>query len=62
MRDNGCKERNSRPVYGIGANRASRGPADDIKTIELNADVLLNAYKDIGLAVTTGKIKYMEVG
>ena len=32
---------------------------DDIRTIERNADVLLNACKDIGLAVNTGKIKYM---
>ena len=35
---------------------------DDIRTIERNADVLLNAYKDIGLAVNTEKIKYMEIG
>ena len=28
---------------------------DDIRTIERNADVLLNACKDIGLAVNTGK-------
>ena len=34
---------------------------DDIR-IERNADVLLNAYKDIGLAVNTGKTKYMEIG
>ena len=35
----------------------------DIRTIERNADVLLlNACKDIGLAVNTGKIKYMEIG
>ena len=33
---------------------------DDIRTIERNADVLLNACKDIGLAVNTGKTKYME--
>ena len=25
-------------------------------------DVLLNAYKDIGLAVNIGKTKYMEIG
>ena len=31
-------------------------------TIERNADVLLNACKDIGLAVNTGKTKYMEIG
>ena len=30
--------------------------------IERNADVLLNACKDIGLAVNTGKTKYMEIG
>ena len=28
---------------------------DEIRTIESNADVLLNACKDIGLAVNTGK-------
>ena len=35
---------------------------DDIRTIESNADVLLKASKDIGLAVNRGKTKYMEVG
>ena len=35
---------------------------DDIKTIETNADVLINACQDIGLAVNTGKTKYMEMG
>ena len=30
-------------------------------TIERNADVLLNACKDNGLAVNTGKTKYMEI-
>ena len=35
---------------------------DDIRTIERNADVLLNACKDIGLAVNIGKTKYMETG
>ena len=35
---------------------------DDIRTIERNADVLLNACKDIGLAVNTGKKKYLEIG
>ena len=35
---------------------------DDIRTIEINADVLLNACKDIGLAVNIGKTKYMEIG
>jgi Reverse transcriptase (RNA-dependent DNA polymerase). len=29
---------------------------DDARTIERNADVLLKAFKDIGLAVNTGKI------
>ena len=28
---------------------------DDIRTTERNADMLLNACKDIGLAVNTGK-------
>ena len=28
----------------------------------INADVLLNACKDIGLAINTGKIKNMEIG
>ena len=35
---------------------------DDIRTIKRNADMLLNGYKDIGLAVNTGKTKYMEIG
>ena len=30
---------------------------DDIRTIGRNADVLLNACKDIGLALNTGKTK-----
>ena len=34
---------------------------DDIRTIEGNSDVLLNACKDVGLAVNTGKTKYMEM-
>ena len=34
---------------------------DDIRTTERNADVLLNACKDIGLAVNTGKTKYIEI-
>ena len=34
---------------------------DDIRTIERNADVLLNACKDIGLAVNKGKTKYKEI-
>ena len=35
---------------------------DDIRPVERNAEVLLNACKDIGLAVNTGKTKYMKVG
>ena len=35
---------------------------DYIRNIERNEDVLLNACKDIGLAVNTGKTKYMEIG
>ena len=35
---------------------------DDIRTIERNADVLLNACKNICLAVNTWKTKYMEIG
>jgi len=35
---------------------------DDIRTIERNAYLLLNACKDIGLAVNTGKTKYIEIG
>ena len=35
---------------------------NDIRTIERNTDVLLNACKDIGLAVNTEKTKYMEIG
>jgi hypothetical protein len=31
-------------------------------TTERNTDVLLNACKDIGLAVNIGKTKYMEIG
>ena len=34
----------------------------DIRITERNADVLLNACKDIGLAANTGKTKYMEIG
>jgi hypothetical protein len=36
--------------------------SDIIRTIERNANVLLNACKNIGLAVKTGKTKQMEVG
>ena len=39
-----------------------REECDDIRTIERNADVLLNSCKDIRLAVNTGKTKYMEIG
>ena len=36
---------------------------DDIRIVERNADVLLNACKDIiGLAVNTGKTNYMIIG
>ena len=35
---------------------------DDVRTIERNACVLLNACKDTGLTVNTGKTKYMEIG
>ena len=35
---------------------------DDIRTIERNADVLLNDCQNIGLAVKTRKTKYMETG
>ena len=35
---------------------------DDIRTIESNADVFINACKSIGLEVNTGKTKYMEIG
>ena len=34
---------------------------DDIRTIKRNADVLVNVYKDFGLAVNTEKTKYIEV-
>jgi hypothetical protein len=36
--------------------------SDDIRTIGRNSDMLLNAYKDIGLVVNIGKTKYMEIG
>jgi hypothetical protein len=35
---------------------------NDIRTIERNADVLLNACKDIVLVVNAGKTKYMQIG
>ena len=34
--------------------------SDDISRMQRNADVLLNACKDIGLAVNPGKTKYMK--
>ena len=34
----------------------------DIRTIHRNADVLLNALKDICLSLNTGKTKYIEIG
>ena len=34
---------------------------DDIRTIERNADVLLNAFNHIGWAVNIGITKYMEI-
>ena len=34
---------------------------NDIRTIERNADVLLNACKDVGLAANTRKTKHMAV-
>ena len=34
----------------------------DIRTIERNAEVLLNACKIIGLIINTGETKYMEIG
>ena len=36
--------------------------SDDIRTIERNTSVLLNACNDIDLAVNTAKTKYMEIG
>ena len=35
---------------------------DDISIIERNAEVLLNACKDIDLEVITERTKYMEIG
>ena len=35
---------------------------DDMRTTERNADVLLNACKDIGLSVNAWKTKYIEIG
>ena len=35
---------------------------NDIRTIQRNVEVLLNACSDIGLAVNTKKTKYVEIG
>ena len=35
---------------------------NDITTLERNTNVLLTACKDIGLAINTVKIKYVEIG
>ena len=35
---------------------------DDNGIIKRNAEVLLNACKDIRIAVNSGKTKYMEIG
>ena len=35
---------------------------DNTRTIERNEDFLLNACKDIGLAVNKGKTKYIKIG
>ena len=34
----------------------------DIRTIEVNTNVVLNACKDIGLSVNTKKTKYIYIG
>ena len=34
---------------------------NDTRTIERNSDALLNTFNHIGLAVNTGKTKYMEI-
>ena len=34
----------------------------DIRTIERNADILLNACKYISLTLNSGENKYMEIG
>ena len=49
-------------MAGIGLCENVNLIGDDIRTIEINADVSLNACKDIGLAGNTGKTKYMETG
>jgi hypothetical protein len=35
---------------------------DDIRAIQRNTDVWLNASNDIGLALNTSSTKYMEMG
>ena len=35
---------------------------DDIRAIKINAEVLLNTCKNIGLTVNIGKTKYREIG
>ena len=37
-------------------------PSKILSALGRNADMLLNACKDIGLAVNTGKTMYMEIG
>ena len=36
--------------------------SEDIRTIKITADVLLNSSNDVGLAVNIGKTKYAEEG
>ena len=36
--------------------------SDDIRTIERSADVVINAFRDIGLTLNIGKTKFIEVG
>ena len=46
----------------ISTNFTSSALLDDIRAIQRNACALLNSCKDSGLAVNTGKTKYMEGG
>ena len=48
-------------MAGIGLCENVNLIGDDIRTIEINADVSLNACKDVDLAVSIGKTKYMRV-
>ena len=41
------------------AHKVDADSIGDIRTIQRNADVLLNACKNTGLAGNTGKTKYM---